>query len=276
MEFFKYHACGNDYIYIDCFKNKINDINILAKKISIRRFGIGSDGLILICPSEIADAKMRIFNSDGSEGKMCGNGIRCVSKYLFDERNINKHDIKIETLSGIKYTKILKSDGLISQIMVNMGLPEFNPQKIPAKFNFEKIINLKIEILKKNYNITCLSIGNPHCVIFEKNIKKIEIEIIGNAIQNCGKFPDGINVEFVEIINEEELTMRVWERGSGETLACGTGACASVIAGVLNGYVKSNFKIKVNLSGGIIYVNYNQTDVLMIGEAVKVYKGYLF
>ncbi|MDR1240836.1 MAG: diaminopimelate epimerase [Oscillospiraceae bacterium] len=276
MKFFKYHACGNDYVYIDCFENFIEDPGNLSKKISKRRFGIGSDGLIMICPSDVADAKMRIFNSDGGEAKMCGNGIRCTAKYLYDEMNIKKENIKIETLSGIKNARILKTNKNFSVVSVDMGKPEFIPYKIPADFNSENIINVPFNILKEKYNITCISMGNPHCVIFADNadnLEKLDIKKIGTAFQNCKKFPEGMNVEFVKIERKNVLSMRVWERGSGETSACGTGACAAAIASVLNNLSQKEDQIKVILKGGEILVDYKNDNVIMTGEAVKVFEG---
>lgn len=272
MKFFKYHGYGNDYIYIDCFENSINNPSKISKKLSRRRFGIGSDGLILICPSKIADAKMRIFNSDGSEGKMCGNGIRCVAKYLFDERKIGKKNIKIETLSGIKYSEIIESGGKVSKVKINMGVPEFRADKIPACFCTEKIIDFPFRILNKEFKITCLSVGNPHCVIFTEEIKNFPVAVFGKAVQDCGKFPEGVNAEFVKINDKNDLSVRVWERGSGETLACGTGACASAAASVINGISDKSKQIIVNLPGGTIRVDYSNF-IFMTGEAVKVYEG---
>jgi diaminopimelate epimerase len=273
LKFFKYHACGNDYVYIDCFKNTIDDPESLSVRISHRHFGIGADGLIIVCHSGIADAKMRIFNSDGSEGKMCGNGIRCAAKYLYDERCIGKQDIEIETLSGIKHVKILESDGNFSKVRVDMGLPEFEPDKIPANFDGTGIIGLPVKILENDYELTCVFMGNPHCVIFCDDLENLDIKVLGPAVQNCGKFPEGVNVEFVKIIQDGIIKMRVWERGSDETFACGTGACAAAIASVLNGFVSRKKQIKVISKGGKMLIDYQIETVFMTGEAIKVFEG---
>jgi diaminopimelate epimerase len=274
LNFFKYHGCGNDYVYVDCFKTEIKNPSNLAKKISNRRYGIGSDGLILMCPSEVADAKMRIFNSDGSEAKMCGNGIRCVAKYLFDEKKIRKNDLLIETLSGIKCLNILESTLTKSIVMVNMGSPNLQAKKLPFKTEINKeIINDHFEFGSFNFRITCISMGNPHCVIFVEDIENIDIKQQGLAIQNSGYFLEGVNVEFVQVARLQTLNMRVWERGSGETLACGTGACAAAVASVLCGYCKKEHSIDVHLRGGKLKIDFRKKEVFMIGEAVKVFIG---
>ena len=260
MRFFKYQACGNDYVYLDCFDKIVENPRDLAIKISNRNFGIGSDGLILILSSDLADAKMRIFNADGSEAKMCGNGIRCVGKYLFDERKIGKNDIKIDTLSGMRYLKVLKSSEKISEIRVNMGVPE-----IFERFFIEKIQ----EISSKK--VTYLSVGNSHCVVFCDEIDKINIKDIGEQIQNLGIFKDGVNVEFVKVKSRNNIDVRVFERGSGETLACGTGACASVVSAIINGLCDN--KVNVNLLGGNLLVEYIDGCIYMTGEAVKTFEG---
>ncbi|GMB10975.1 MAG: diaminopimelate epimerase [Candidatus Improbicoccus devescovinae] len=278
MDFYKYQACGNDYIYINCFENPILNPSELSQKISDRHFGIGGDGLILILPSNIADAKMRIFNADGSEGNMCGNGIRCVAKYLYDEKKINKKECTIETKSGIKYLKILESDPTKSLIEVNMGPPIFKPDKIPVS-NFDKIltkiINYLIKIYELDLEITCISMGNPHCVIFVDDVSKIDVTKIGKTVQTSGYFPKGVNVEFVEIARtpEKAIKIRVYERGSGETLACGTGACAAVAACIVNNFFDKNNEITVNFPKSKLFIEYKDTNILMRGEAVKVFSG---
>ena len=256
MEFFKYHACGNDYIYIDCFENKIDNPYDLSIKLSDRHFGIGSDGLILILPSDCADAKMRIFNADGSEAKMCGNGIRCVSKYLFDKK-ISKNKMTIDTLSGIKNVEIVESRGKISQVKVDMG----NYSVWKGYKELDKIIDGSVDPIY-------VSVGNPHCVIICDNLN-IDIREIGSKIQKC--FNDGINVEFVKINSREDINVRVFERGSGETLACGTGACASSIACNYMGLCDK--KVNVHLLGGNILVECLEESVFMTGEAVEIFKG---
>ncbi|MBO6126391.1 MAG: diaminopimelate epimerase [Clostridia bacterium] len=267
LEFFKYQACGNDYVYIDCFDRNISNPDELAKKISDRNFGVGSDGIILIMPpSNInSDAKMRIFNSDGSEAEMCGNGIRCVGKYVFDnKKNSQKNIARIETLAGIKILELIESSEKISKIKVSMGTPEFL-----GNFYLEEIKNIS----KKNG--IYISVGNPHFVIFCENIdiNKINIENIGKKIQNSRYFKNGVNIEFVEIKSKNNIKIRVFERGSGETLACGTGACASAFAAILQKYCDEKQKIIVNLKGGKLEIEFINNKIYMTGEAVKVFKG---
>ncbi len=261
MKFFKYHACGNDYIYIDCFENKIDNPSDLSIKLSNRHFGIGSDGLILVSPSDCADANMRIFNADGSEAKMCGNGIRCVSKYLFDKKML-KNTMKIDTLSGIKNVEIVESNGKISQVKVDMG----NYSVWKGHKELDKITE-SISSMEPVY----VSVGNPHCVIICDDLN-IDIREIGSKIQKC--FNNGINVEFVKINSRENIDIRVFERGSGETLACGTGACASCIA--CNYMELCDKKLNVHLLGGNILVECSGDSVFMTGEAVEVFKGEIY
>ena len=273
VKFTKMQGCGNDYIYFDCFYQIINNPSALSVKLSDRRYGIGGDGIILICPSNSADAKMRMFNLDGSEGKMCGNGIRCVGKYLYDNNIVKKSEISIETLSGIKTLKVLENNGKAELLTVNMGKPELIAEKIPVNLNLHKVIDYEAVFGGKNYNITCVSMGNPHCVVFCNDINSIDIEKIGPAFENSELFPEKINTEFVEIVDKNILNMRVWERGSGETLACGTGASAAVVAAVLNGFCAKNENITVNLKGGTLTINYSDDAVYMTGSAKKVFEG---
>ncbi len=273
LKFTKMQGCGNDYIYFDCFYQIINNPSALSVKLSDRRYGIGGDGIILICPSNSADAKMRMFNLDGSEGKMCGNGIRCVGKYLYDNNIVKKSEISIETLSGIKTLKVLENNGKAELLTVNMGKPELIAEKIPVNLNLHKVIDYEAVFGGKNYNITCVSMGNPHCVVFCNDINSIDIEKIGPAFENSDLFPEKINTEFIEIIDKNILNMRVWERGSGETLACGTGASAAVVAAVLNGFCAKNENITVNLKGGTLTINYSDDAVYMTGSAKKVFEG---
>ena len=273
LKFTKMQGCGNDYIYFDCFYQIINNPSALSVKLSDRRYGIGGDGIILICPSNSADAKMRMFNLDGSEGKMCGNGIRCVGKYLYDNNIVKKSEISIETLSGIKTLKVLENNGKAELLTVNMGKPELIAEKIPVNLNLHKVIDYEAVFGGKNYNITCVSMGNPHCVVFCNDINSIDIEKIGPAFENSELFPEKIYTEFVEIVDKNILNMRVWERGSGETLACGTGASAAVVAAVLNGFCAKNENITVNLKGGTLTINYSDDAVYMTGSAKKVFEG---
>lgn len=273
LKFIKMQGCGNDYIYFDCFNQIINNPRVLSIKLSDRRYGIGGDGIILICHSNFADAKMRMFNLDGSEGKMCGNGIRCVGKYLFDNNIAKKSEISIETLSGIKSLKVLGNSGKAELLTVNMGKPELIAEKIPVNLNLNKVIDYETTFGGKNYSITCVSMGNPHCVVFCNDINSIDIEKIGPMFENSELFPEKINTEFVEIVDKNMLNMRVWERGSGETLACGTGASAAVVAAVLNGFCAKNEDVKVNLKGGVLTINYADDAVYMTGDAKKVFEG---
>lgn len=274
IKFTKMHGCGNDYVYIDCFDRIIDNPQKLSMILSDRRYGIGGDGIILICASDKADAKMRIFNKDGSEGKMCGNGIRCVAKYLWDSGKIkNKESIKIETLSGVKTLEILNDSGNESVIKVDMGKADLNSQNIPMIFEKEKVINEPITVNTESYNITCVSMGNPHCVIFCDEVYSAKVKEIGSKLSSHRIFPEGANVEFVSMSDSNNLIMRVWERGSGETLACGSGACASVVAAAENGFCKKGEDITVHLRGGKLVVNYSDNGVFLTGNAVKVFEG---
>ncbi len=273
--FTKMHGLGNDYIYFNCFNQDILNPEELSIKLSDRHFGIGGDGIILVCPSEIADAKMRMFNLDGSEGKMCGNGIRCVGKFLYDNNIVDtqKDEVLVETLSGIKKLKVIKENGIVKKLTVDMGAPILISKEIPVIFNKEKVINEKLEVEGKEYNITCVSMGNPHCVIFTKDIDNIDLENIGKVFENNEIFPERVNTEFVEILDSNILKMRVWERGSGETLACGTGACAVAVAAVLNEICNKNEDIIVKLKGGDLNIKYTDDTVYMTGTAETVFEG---
>lgn len=272
LKFYKMHGIGNDYIYFNCFEKEIENPEKLSIKLSDRHFGIGGDGIVLICKSKIADAKMRMFNADGSEGKMCGNAIRCVGKFLYEKDLCKKKDIKIETLSGIKTLKLFGNEK-IDYISVDMGKPELESSKIPVLINKDKIINHKIEIGGKEYHITCVSMGNPHCIVFCDEIDNLKLPDIGRLFEKNKIFPEGVNTEFVKIIDNNTLQMRVWERGSGETLACGTGACAVTVSAVLNGYAKMNEDIKVKLIGGNLIIRYTESGVIMTGGAEMVFEG---
>ena len=295
ISFVKMQAAGNDYVYINCFGGEAaafagaaaKELKGLVIKLSNRNYGIGGDGVIFICPSEAADAKMRMFNADGSEGRMCGNGIRCVAKYVYD--NIAAKDqLTIETLSGVKQIKCrmqnaeckIKDDNNSSLLIpnsslftVDMGAAEWCPAKIPVKVKAERVVDYAAVFGRKEYRITCVSMGNPHCVVFEDNIDLLDLPDIGPKFENNKIFPERVNTEFVEIIDGKTLKMRVWERGSGETLACGTGACAAVAAAVINGVCKAGDDVRVILKGGELIVNYTDGRVLMTGDAVKVFEG---
>lgn len=271
MHFLKMHGLGNDYIYVDCLKQKLNNPSKYAKLWSDRHFGIGADGLVLILPSLKADAKMDIYNSDGSKAEMCGNAIRCVGKYLYENNILNKKNIKIETLSGIKDLYLNVNNNIVETVKVNMGIPIFNSSNIPVDIKQDRVINFPLTIDKLTYNITCVSMGNPHAVLFvDDDLDTLEIENIGKTIENNNLFPNRINVEFINIIDESNIRMRVWERGAGETLACGTGACAAVAASVENGYTKNS--VNVHLLGGDLFVEWDNY-IYMTGTATKVFKG---
>ena len=273
IKFTKMHGIGNDYIYVDCFKQNIEEPEKLSIALSDRHFGIGGDGLVLICPSKVADAKMRMFNADGSEGKMCGNAIRCVAKFLCDGGYIDKNTLTVETLSGIKTLTVEKENGLVSRVSVNMGKGSVDPKSLPIT-SLSAIIGEKRMFGGKEYEITCVSVGNPHCVTYCDDVDNLNVEKIGKIFENDPLFPERVNTEFIKVIDEKTLKMRVWERGSGETLACGTGACASVFASVLNNKVKRNENITVKLLGGALDIVCKDDDTLiMTGGATKVFDG---
>ena len=273
MKFTKMEGCGNDYVYVNGFDYKIDNPNELSKKVSDRHFGIGSDGLIIINPSNVADFKMSMYNADGSEGKMCGNGIRCVAKFVYDYGMTDKDVITVETLSGIKTLKLTIDKGKVSLVRVDMGMPIIRAKDVPVISEKETVIDEPIEILGKQYNITCVSMGNPHAVTFIEDTEHFDIEKIGSCFENHHMFPDRINTEFIQIIDRNTIKMRVWERGSGETLACGTGACASVVACVLNNLTEN--KVTVKLLGGDLEIEYNEDEntVYMTGPARIAFTG---
>ncbi len=273
MEFTKMHGCGNDYVYINGFTNKIENPNKLSEIVSNRNFGIGSDGLIVINPSDVADFKMSMYNADGSEGKMCGNGIRCVAKYVYDNKMTDKTTITVETLSGIKTLVLNVEDEKVKTVRVNMGTPILNSKDVPVVSDKEQVIDEPIKVNDKEYRITCVSMGNPHAVTFIDDTDSLEIEKIGPLFENNEIFPDRVNTEFIQVVDRNNIKMRVWERGSGETLACGTGACASVVACVLNGLTEN--KVTVSLLGGDLFIEYNQEEnvVYMTGPATISFTG---
>lgn len=276
LKFTKMHGIGNDYIYINAIEQKIDNPNDLALKLSDRRFSIGGDGVILICSSDVADAKMRMFNADGSEGKMCGNGVRCVGKYVYDNLidDKSRDTITIETLSGIKTLKITAVNGKAELLEVDMGKAELKAVEIPVVYEgCDTVIAKPLLVNNKEHIVTCVSMGNPHCVTFVDDVDSLELEKIGPHFENHKAFPERINTEFVKVIDEKTLQMRVWERGSGETWACGTGACATVVAACENGYCKKGEDITVHLRGGDLVINYTEERVLMTGPATKVFDG---
>ncbi len=275
MKFTKMHGAGNDYIYVNCFEENVENPSDVAIKVSDRHFGIGSDGLVLIKPSDVADFQMDMYNADGSRGKMCGNATRCVAKYVFDNGLTDKEEISLETLSGIKYIKCTVKDGKVVAARVNMGKPVLKPGEIPAKFDGETAIDKLLSVDGKDYKVSCVSMGNPHCITYIDDTDLLKIEEIGPKFECSSAFPDRVNTEFVQIVDKTALKMRVWERGSGETLACGTGACACVVASVLNGYYEKDTDIKVILSGGELSIRWDsETDcVFMTGPAATVCTG---
>lgn len=274
MNFTKMNGIGNDYIYFNCINEELKNPEKVSIILSDRHFGVGGDGIVLILKSETSDFKMRIFNADGSEAKMCGNGIRCVGKYVYEKGLTKKDFIKIDTLSGVKLLKLTIENDEVVSIGVNMGEAILNSREIPVLHSQENIINEKITIDEIDYYITCVSMGNPHCVVFIDDIDNLDLKTIGPKFENHAMFPDRINTEFVEIIDENTVKMRVWERGSDETLACGTGACAVVVASVLNNYCKKDNDITVKLLGGDLTIKY-QSDgfVYMTGTADFVFDG---
>ncbi|MCX7615112.1 MAG: diaminopimelate epimerase [Clostridiales bacterium] len=274
MPFTKMHGIGNDYIYFNCLESELQNPEDLSVFLSDRHFAIGGDGIVMILPSEAADYRMRMFNADGSEGKMCGNAIRCVGKFLYDNKITDKTDLSIETLSGIKYLKLFIIEGLVESVEVDMGKPELRPANIPVLSKDETFINQPITVDSKIYNATCVSMGNPHAVIFMKDIDSLNLAEIGPKFEHHPLFPDRVNTEFVEVLSKDCIKMRVWERGSGETFACGTGACASVVASVLNEKCDKNREITVLLRGGELKITWAANDtVLMKGPATKVFDG---
>lgn len=277
MKFTKMHGLGNDYIYVNCFEEEVREPSRIAPFISERHKGIGSDGLILIKPSNRADFKMEVFNADGSVAEMCGNGIRCVGKYVFDRGMTDKKELEIETLAGIRrltlHTKVRQENEYVDQVTVSMGEPMLQADQIPVSSSFTRVIDEPITINRIDYRMTAVSMGNPHVVVFVKHVKRVDVGSLGPAFEYYGRFPRRINTEFAEVIDSKTLRIRVWERGAGETLACGTGACAAVVAGVLNHLTER--EVRVKLLGGDLKIEWRQSDntVYMTGPARMVYDG---
>ena len=274
LHFTKMHGTGNDYVYINLFEEKVEDPGALSVRISDRHFGIGSDGLILIAPSEEADCRMIMYNADGSEGEMCGNGIRCVAKYAYEHGIAKDTHMTIETKSGIKTLELTVEDGIVTYVQVNMGRAILKPEEIPVAAKGDTFVSKPIVVDGREYLATCVSMGNPHCVIFMSGIDELDLEKIGPKFENHELFPNRINTEFVEVLNEHTIKMRVWERGSGETISCGTGTCASPVAAVLNGHCKQGEEIEIQIRGGKLYDTYLENgEVLMKGPATTVFEG---
>lgn len=273
MKFTKMQGIGNDYVYVDCFHEKVPDPSSLAVRLSDRRFGIGSDGVILIQPSDVADCRMDMYNADGSRGKMCGNGIRCVGKYVYERGIAHKNVLTVETLSGIKTLSLAVRDGKVESIEVDMGAPVLDPPQIPVKIEKPRVVAEPFFVGGTAYEITCVSMGNPHCIVFVDHVDALDLEKIGPGFEKHPIFPEQVNTEFVEMIGPDEVKMRVWERGSGETWACGTGACAVAVACVLNG--RTGRSVNVHLKGGdlAIYWDEKTGNVKMTGPAEFVFDG---
>lgn len=273
MRFTKMHGIGNDYVYVDCFREKFSgDAPALARAIADRHRGVGGDGLILICPSERADARMRMFNADGSESEMCGNGIRCVAKYVYDHGIAAKPTLQIETGRGVLTLDVHPKNGKVETVRVNMGQPILEGARIPTTFAGESVVNAPLEIAGRKLNVTCVSMGNPHCVTYVDELNDDWIHVVGKAIEKDAHFPQRVNAEFVQVLSPREANMRVWERGSGETQACGTGACACCVAGVLTG--RTERKLLMHLPGGDLELEWGADNhVYMTGPAVEVFSG---
>lgn len=273
MKFTKMHGIGNDYVYVNCFEENVDNPAQTAIAVSDRHKGIGSDGLVLIKPSDIADFTMEMYNADGSQSQMCGNAIRCVGKYVYENGLTDKTDIAIETLAGIKYLKLTVVDEKVTIVRVNMGAPILVPAQIPVNLQGDEAIDCPVVIGEKEYNITCVSMGNPHCITYVEDVMEIDIDKIGPVFENAPLFPERVNAEFVKVIDRDTLMMRVWERGSGETMACGTGACAVAVASILNGLC--NDTVTVKLLGGDLEITWDRHEniVYMTGSATTVFTG---
>ena len=279
MKFTKMHGCGNDYVYVDCTEHMLANPSAAAIAVSDRHFGVGGDGLILICPSDKADFRMAMYNADGSEGSMCGNGIRCVAKFVYDKGLTDKATLNIETKAGIKTLELTVENGKVSLVKVNMGMPDFRAEAVPVvglgrevPGLGEGVVGQTVTVAGKPWTMTCLSMGNPHAVVWVDDVASLPLEQIGPAFEHAPYFPDRVNTEFVQVLNDHEINMRVWERGSGETLACGTGACASVAACYLNG--RTGTQVMVHLRGGDLAVELGEDGcIYMTGPATTVFEG---
>lgn len=273
MKFTKMHGCGNDYVYVNLFEETLADPAQVAIAVSDRHFGIGSDGLITIGPSEIADFRMRIYNADGSEAEMCGNGIRCVAKYVYEHGLTKQTEIRVETGAGVKTLRLTVEDDMVTLVRVDMGTPILSPAEIPVIADTEPVVDESIIVDGKQWRMTCVSMGNPHAVVFVDDVAHFELEKYGPLFENHERFPKRTNTEFVQIVSRNEAIMRVWERGSAETWACGTGTCATVMACILNGY--TDHKVLVHLRGGDLQIEYDEktNHVFMTGPATEVFNG---
>lgn len=276
LTFSKMHGIGNDYIYINCFQETVTDPEKLSIFMSNVRFGVGSDGLVLILPSEVADFRMRIFNADGSEAMMCGNATRCVGKYVYEHGMTDKTEVSLETNSGIKYLTFYVNEATnkVDAVKVDMGKAILKPAEIPVANDGDRFIAKPVVVDGVSYDMTCVSMGNPHAVVFLPEIDSLDLEKMGPSFEHHPLFPNRVNTEFIRVIDDHTLQMRVWERGSGETFACGTGACAAAVASVLNGYCKREQEILIHLRGGDLRIIYhNDESVTMIGPATFIFEG---
>ena len=273
MKFTKMQGCGNDYVYIDATKEVPAEADKLAIRVSDRHYGIGSDGLIMICSSKVADFRMVMFNADGSESEMCGNGIRCFGKFVYDHGLTEKKELAVETLAGIKYLKLTEENGVITGVTVDMGKPVTKAEEIPVAAEGDPVLHYPITVQEKEYRISCASMGNPHATVYVEDTVSLDLEAIGPYFENHEVFPRRVNTEFVQLISRKHIRMRVWERGSGETWACGTGACACAYVSMLNGYVDN--EVEVEMRGGSVVIRYDETDghIYMTGPAVTTFEG---
>ncbi|GFH63264.1 MAG: diaminopimelate epimerase [Candidatus Desulfovibrio kirbyi] len=278
LHFTKMQGTGNDYVYVNGFEEHASNPSELAQKISNRHFGVGSDGLVLVLPSTIADVRMRMFNADGSEAQMCGNAARCVGKYAYDHGIVTKDVLQLETAAGIKTMRLLFGDGQVCGASVDMGLPELQPEKIPLALPPDALqgLSVPVEVDGRIYHITAMSMGNPHAVVFLDNIDALDLPLLGPKFENHALFPQRTNVEFVQMCSSIKIRMRVWERGAGETLACGTGACAAAVAGALHGHTAR--ELEVELKGGVLRISWSPDNghVYMTGNAATVFDGTYF
>ncbi|NLW65439.1 MAG: diaminopimelate epimerase [Clostridiales bacterium] len=276
MKFTKMHGCGNDYVYVNCFEESIADRPAMARFVSNRNFGIGSDGLICICPSDKADFKMDMYNMDGSWSQMCGNGIRCIGKYVYDKGLTGKTTITVESGNQIKTLDLEVNGGEVGSVRVNMGAPELRPQFIPVAEHGKDFIGRSVVVIDEEYFVTAVNVGNPHAVVFVDDVESLDVQTLGPRFENHPLFPEKINTEFVQVIDRGTIKMRVWERGSGETLACGTGATASAVAAILNGYTDN--VVRVVLRGGELTIEWDRdkNELYMTGPAVTVFDGELY
>lgn len=273
MKFTKMQGCGNDYVYVNGFTEKIGDKPAFVKAVSDRHFGVGGDGAIFINPSDEADFEMEMYNADGTRAEMCGNGIRCVAKYVYDKGLTDKEQVSIVSFGNVKYVDLYVEDGQVSSVKVNMGAPVLDAEKVPVKSVMKQSVDEPIIVKEKEYRMTCVSMGNPHAVVFMEDVARLDIASVGPLFENHRVFPNRTNTEFVEVVDRTHVNMRVWERGTGETLACGTGCCATVVACVLNGLTED--KVTVRVLGGEIEIQWDREAnlVYMTGPAVTVFEG---